>query len=299
MKRVDVLLATYNGELYLRDQIESILSQTYKNILLLIRDDNSSDNTLDIIKEYVVRDSRVKLISDNLGNLGYVKNFEQLLLKSDSDYIMFSDQDDIWFDNKVETLYNEIIKMEECYKTETPLLVHTNSQIMNFEKITKNMFISDIANSYNLESSFFYYFVQGSTLMINKKMREEAIEFPKEAYLHDRYIHLIADMIGKRKYLSEAFIYYRQHNKNQIGSKGKNIFKRITHERYFLEEDRILINTLYNKYKLKISENNIKKILEYLEITDIKKNRYNRFFISLKSHIPMKFKKKIFLLIKG
>ena len=97
MEKIDILLATYNGSKYLHEQLDSILSQSYENINVIIRDDGSSDNTVMIIKEYEQKDNRVKLLSDNLGNLGFVRNFEELMKNSTSEYLMFSDQDDIWY----------------------------------------------------------------------------------------------------------------------------------------------------------------------------------------------------------
>ena len=132
MEKIDILLATYNGSKYLHEQLDSILNQSYGNINVIIRDDGSSDNTVMIIKEYEQKDSRVRLLNDNLGNLGFVRNFEELMKNSTSEYLMFSDQDDIWYNNKVETSYTRIKAIEETNGKSCPILVHTNSKIMNY-----------------------------------------------------------------------------------------------------------------------------------------------------------------------
>ena len=93
-EKIDILLATYNGEKYLKEQIESILNQTYKNIHLIISDDNSQDKTREILKEYKNVDDRVTVYFQEK-NLGYVRNFEFLLKQVESDYYMLSDQDDV------------------------------------------------------------------------------------------------------------------------------------------------------------------------------------------------------------
>ena len=90
MEKIDILLATYNGSKYLHEQLNSILSQSYGNINVIIRDDGSSDNTVMIINEYEEKDNRVKLLNDNLGNLGFVRNFEELMKNSTSEYLMLS-----------------------------------------------------------------------------------------------------------------------------------------------------------------------------------------------------------------
>ena len=107
-KKIDILMATYNGEKYLSEQIESIISQTYTEWNLLVRDDGSSDNTCVILTEYEKKDSRIKVIKDNKGNLGIVKNFEELLYNSNSEFIMFTDQDDVWKKDKIEIMMRYI-----------------------------------------------------------------------------------------------------------------------------------------------------------------------------------------------
>ena len=100
-EKVDVLLATYNGEKYLKEQIDSILNQTYQNINLIISDDNSNDSTRKILEEYKKIDNRIKTYLQDK-NLGYIKNFEFLLTKVESNYYMLSDQDDVWLPEKIE-----------------------------------------------------------------------------------------------------------------------------------------------------------------------------------------------------
>ena len=137
-RKIDILMATYNGEKYVSEQIKSILQQTYKNWTLIIRDDNSDDNTLKILYKYQKKDKRIKIINDSMGNLGFVKNFEELLKYSDSDFIMFSDQDDIWYNNKVEKMYNRII----TENNNIPILVHCNASVCDSNlKLIKKRFI--------------------------------------------------------------------------------------------------------------------------------------------------------------
>ena len=110
MEQIDILMATYNGEKYLKEQIESILQQTYTNFKLIISDDCSKDNTREILEQYAQKDSRIE-IHFQQQNLGYVKNFEFLLTKVENDIYMLSVQDDVWLPTKVEKTYN---KMKEA-----------------------------------------------------------------------------------------------------------------------------------------------------------------------------------------
>ena len=298
MEKIDILLATYNGSKYLHEQLDSILSQSYENINVIIRDDGSSDNTVMIVEEYEKKDSRVRLLSDNLGNLGFVRNFEELMKNSTSEYLMFSDQDDIWYNNKVETSYKRIKAIEEINGKSCPILVHTNSKIMNYETRTKSLFISDYANNSLFENSFFNFFVQGSTMIINKFLKIESLPFSKEVYLHDRYLHLITEFIGVRSYIDVPTMDYRQHSSNEIGA-SSNVIKKIKSKRYFNPDDKELIVFLVDRYDDRLGETKKKKIEKYLLVVNNNISKFKRLKICCRKGIPMSFKKKIFLIMKG
>ena len=293
-KKIDILMATYNGEKYLVEQLDSIINQTYHNWNLLIRDDNSTDRTLEIIQDYQKKDNRIKLLKDNKGNLGIVKNFEELLKNSESEFIMFSDQDDIWVENKLD-MY---LKMIEKIKNKG-FMIHSDAILFDKNKsnILKDTFISKKAINKGLENVFFNYFVQGATILISKEIKNFILPFPKEVYLHDRYIHLISELFFERIFVNKALIYYRQHGDNQIGA--KNTIRELLSKRYFDERDRQLIKVIYNKYGSLLTEDKKKLIEEYFKITDIEKNRFNRFLNLKKSKINIPLKKQISFIVKG
>lgn len=287
-------MATYNGEKYLAEQLDSIINQTYHNWNLLIRDDSSTDRTLEIIQDYQKKDNRIKLLKDNKGNLGIVKNFEELLKNSESEFIMFSDQDDIWIENKLD-MY---LKMIEKIKNKG-FMIHSDAILFDKNKsnILKDTFISKKAINKGLENVFFNYFVQGATILISKEIKNFILPFPKEVYLHDRYIHLISELFFERIFVNKALIYYRQHGDNQIGA--KNTIRELLSKRYFDERDRQLIKIIYNKYGSLLTDDKKKLIEEYFKITDIEKNRFNRFLNLKKSKISIPLKKQISFIVKG
>ena len=293
-KKIDILMATYNGEKYLVEQLDSIINQTYRNWNLLIRDDNSTDKTLEIIQNYHKKDKRIKILKDNKGNLGIVRNFEELLKSSESEFIMFSDQDDIWVENKLD-MY---LKMIEKIKNKG-FMIHSDAILFDKNKsnILKDTFISKKAINKGLENVFFNYFVQGATILISKEIKNFILPFPKEVYLHDRYIHLISELFFERIFVNKALIYYRQHGDNQIGA--KNTIRELLSKRYFDERDRQLIKVIYNKYGSLLTEDKKKLIEEYFKITDIEKNRFNRFLNLKKSKISIPLKKQISFIVKG
>ena len=296
-KKIEILLATYNGEKYLNEQIDSIINQTYTNWKLLIRDDGSEDRTLEILKEYEKRDERINILRDNKGNLGFVKNFEELLKNSSEEFIMFSDQDDYWLENKIEK-YIGVLENLDVEKLKKPLLIHSNSFVCDEKlNILKKKFVdSKVALQYGGNGYFFAYFVQGSTTLINRKLIDLGLPFLKSVTLHDRYFHLLVEFFGNRIFIDESLIKYRQHSNNEIGARS-SVIKKILFKRYFDERERKLILEVKRKYLKKIKKEKIKKIIRYLEVTDPMKNRFIKFFFSLE--FKMNLKKRLFLLFKG
>ena len=228
---IEILMATYNGEKYISEQIDSIINQTYKNWKLLIRDDGSKDKTLEILKKYQKKDKRINILRDTKGNLGFVKNFEELLKNSSEEFVMFSDQDDYWLENKIELYINELSRLSEI-EMKNPLLLHSNSFICDENlNIKKKEFVnSKVASQYEESSYFFTYIVQGSTTLVNKRLIDIGLPFLRNVTLHDRYFHLLAEFLGKRVFINKSLLKYRQHSSNEIGAKGSIIQKILKQE---------------------------------------------------------------------
>jgi glycosyltransferase involved in cell wall biosynthesis len=216
-------MATYNGARYIEHQIESIFAQSNQDWQLIIRDDGSDDNTVSIIEDYAAKHrGKIKLIKDNNSQLGATLNFGYLLEHTDTEYIMFSDQDDIWLPNKVELTLNTIKEAGKIY-ADMPLLVHTDLRVVDSDLNT----IADSMWSYqklfpdtgnNLKKIMSHNVVTGSAMMINKKAKEVSIPVPREAIMHDWWIALNVAKHGKIVYVSTPSILYRQHSKNVIGA---------------------------------------------------------------------------------
>lgn len=228
---IDVLLATYNGEKYIAEQIDSILNQTHQPLRLFIRDDMSKDSTIEIIKKRVSKHPEKIILIPSDNNLGVVKNFSALMPMSDSEYIMFSDQDDKWLPDKIERAISKMKELETLYGKHTPLLVHTDLQVVD-------------ANLRNIENSFWKYsrispekdslnrllcqnVVTGCTMMMNKALSSLAHPIPDEAIMHDWWIALVASAFGKIGIVSAPTMLYRQHSTNQVGAKKLFSMKQI------------------------------------------------------------------------
>lgn len=292
-----ILLASYNGEKYISEQLDSIINQTYKNWELIIRDDGSKDETVTILNKYEKKDERIKILRDDKGNLGFLKNFEELLFNAKEEFVLFSDQDDFWLKNKLEKFVEKIRDLDEKVLSK-PLLIHCNSLVCDDKlEIIKEEFIdSKIAKKTNSNIYFFEYIVQGSTSMVNKKMIRESLPFLKSVTLHDRYFHLLSQFLGTRIFIDESLVKYRQHERNAIGA-SKSILKKIMNKKYFYVEDRKLIEEIKEKYIKCLRKRDLNDIEKYLEVTDRNKNRLERFWLS--KYFQMKLLKRLVLLIKG
>lgn len=292
-----ILLASYNGEKYISEQLDSIINQTYKNWELIIRDDGSKDETMTILNKYEKKDERIKILRDDKGNLGFLKNFEELLFNAKEEFVLFSDQDDFWLKSKLEKFVEKIRDLDEKVLSK-PLLVHCNSLVCDEKlEVIKEKFIdSKIAKKNNSNIYFFEYIVQGSTSMVNKKMIKESLPFLKNVTLHDRYFHLLSQFLGTRIFIDESLVKYRQHERNAIGA-SKSILKKIMNKRYFYIEDRKLIEEIKEKYIKCLRKRDLNDIEKYLEVTDRNKNRLERFWLS--KYFQMKLLKRLVLLIKG
>ncbi|WP_291103360.1 MULTISPECIES: glycosyltransferase family 2 protein [unclassified Flavobacterium] len=293
MHRVDILLPTYNGADYIEAQIDSILSQTHSNIRLIIRDDQSQDQTIALIEKYADNDSRVFIIKENGPNLGLVKSIEYLLNVSEAPFIMFSDQDDVWFPDKVAMFLKKALEINQ----NIPMLIHSDCFVANQKLKILKRFMGSKAFNYGLKNSLFHFYVQGSSAMINSKLKEESLPFPKNLYLHDRYLHIVSEIKGIRVYIDKPSMLYRQHDKNLVGSHSivKKVIRNLDwNQKFYLAKDRVLMLSIYgNKYP----ENELLGI--YSSITDDEVNRLKKIILILRNGIPLRIKELILLIFKN
>lgn len=227
-KKALILLSTFNGEKYLAAQLDSIIAQYHTNWTLLIRDDGSSDKTVDIIHDYAKKDARVQCLNDNIGNLNIIKSFSRLMeagLHRDEPYIFFCDQDDLWLPNKIDLTLNELHRIEASSHTDTPILVHTDLKVVdenlktiypsylryeNLKRNPKNPIKTLLINNY----------ITGCTIGMNRALLKLATPVPDDARMHDWWCGLCAAACGHIGFISEPTILYRQHSNNTIGSNG-------------------------------------------------------------------------------
>jgi len=217
--KVDILMATYNTNIkYLKEQIESILNQTYKEICLLISDDNSTEKEIkEILREYEQKDERIKVFIQE-ENLGYIKNFEFLLKQSNAKFIMYADHDDIWYETKVE---ESLKKLQQ----ENVDLVYCNStQIDEHGDIIKNNYFKyknvPLVNKKN-KLAISRCVGIGCSQIFTNKIKEKMLPFKEEVMAHDWLASFIANENNGIAYIKEPLFGYRLHNSNVFG--GRNL----------------------------------------------------------------------------
>lgn len=223
-EKIDILLATYNTDIkYLKEQIDSILNQTYKNIHLIINDDNSPNKEVQkILKEYEKQDDRITVYIQE-ENKGYIKNFEFLLKTSGANYIMFADHDDIWYPEKVE-------KSIKVLKEENVDLVYCNANQINEngEIIQKNYFkyknVPLIKGKNNLAISRCIGI--GCSQIFTKEVKQKMLPFTDQVMAHDWLVGFIANEGKGISYIEESLFGYRLHNTNVFG--GRNLAQNLS-----------------------------------------------------------------------
>ena len=246
--KIAILMSTYNGELFLNKQINSLLNQTHINWTLYVRDDGSTDNTLNILKKYKkAYPFKINIIKDDLGNLTSAFSFMRLLSVVNADYFMFCDQDDVWLPFKIEKTYNKMKEIELTNQNKGAL-VFTNLTIVDsklniLERSMWDFLNINPENAKNIYSAAVSSTVTGCTMMINKALKNKVIPYPKELLMHDWWVSLNATHFASIGYIKEPMIYYRQHDYNVMGansSKSHNFLKKI----FFIK------NTLISNFNL-------------------------------------------------
>lgn len=207
---VSIVMGTYNGGKYLREQLESIYAQTYKNIDVIVCDDCSSDDTVEILKEFS-RDHGLTY-SINAVNLGLVRNFEKALSLAKGDYIALADQDDIWYPGKIELLLKNIGSYS---------LIHSAVHVIDGQgnphgdAFMVSEYSRDQTQKVNFTDFLETAWVLGCTSLIEKSLLEKCLPFPAGVMFHDWWLTMAAIKLGNGiKYIHEPTIQYRQHGEN-------------------------------------------------------------------------------------
>ena len=244
---ITIIMAVYNGQEYIREQLESLKDQTYTEWRLVIRDDRSSDKTAEIVKKFSDEVEQEVIFKVNEKPSGSAKNNFALLINDakESDYVMFCDQDDIWKKDKIEITFNKMKQAEERSGRDFPLLVHGDVEVIdeNGNINADSMFeMSHINADSKLPQILIQNHVTGCTMMCNKKLIAGISEYASSEYIimHDYLVALYASVFGKIEVIKKPLLSYRQHSGNSVGAKNNNnpvyLLKRLANGRKSYKE---------------------------------------------------------------
>lgn len=211
---ISVILATYNGSKYIRQQIDSILNQDLPPEEVIICDDNSSDDTREQLKSY--ENNKLVKLNFNEKTLGVVENFKYAAsLVKPGNWIVFSDQDDIWVPDKIRKLAGSMQLLDNGI---APALVYSDLFLIdkNNRKLPLSFWEKQkiYPQNINFQKLLFGNIVSGCSMIINYPMLAEFYKLKKTIFLHDEWIALVAYSFGQVRFLSDKLVLYRQHESN-------------------------------------------------------------------------------------
>ncbi|MGB5965062.1 MAG: glycosyltransferase family 2 protein [Sulfurimonadaceae bacterium] len=272
---VSIPILTYNGEKYLREQLDSIFNQSYKNIEVLAFDDGSIDGTIDILEQY--HKSHGLQYTINSTNLGFVKNAQCSLEACRGDFIAPSDQDDIWKPEKIEKLLEHI---------GDSVLIYADSSTMDEDgtKHDDNYFANrvNLIQGSNPKNFFFENSVSAHAMLFRKELLKHALPIPKAFNYHDWWIGFVAASFGKISLYPDPLVYYRRHSEQvtkHANDKNYSFWSRVkASETRFIKSRQELIERFQAFASLSILSQSNKTVLEDLikEMRNYQNYLYNK-----------------------
>lgn len=254
---VSVIICTYNGEKYLKAQVDSICNQTYINLEIIILDDCSTDLTVAIANEYTTLYSNIKVIVNEV-NIGVDKNMEQGFILAKGKYICPSDQDDVWKENKIEVLVN-LIKENKCslvycngYFTDENM-VKIKHEKFGDKPITENDLYPFISGK-NYQNLLIYNCISGHAMLFEKELGMELIPFDLKVIYYDQWLGIAALLRKGVSFTTEPLVYFRRHTTAvthhmrthlQYYNHIKNVLACLVSHPFFNTKQKKYVNTLF------------------------------------------------------
>lgn len=243
---IEILLAAYQGEEFIREQINSILQQSYTDWHLTISDDGSTDKTVAIIHDYQNRyPDQIKRVCSHKKFGTARDHFFWLLQNCGADYICFCDQDDVWKPDKLQLFADRMREMEAAEGKNTPILVFSDLCVVDEDLNVISDSIMYLqqqkANVADYHELLFKNVVNGNAMMINRALAELSLRClaPEQTIMHDWWIAITAARFGKISYIDRATVLYRQHGGNDVGAKKARgigfILRKLTHLKTLLK----------------------------------------------------------------
>lgn len=293
--RVGVVVATYNGEKYIVEQLMSIVNQSYKPNEIVISDGKSSDETIRICHEILKNQEIQYKILTSEKPLTVTENFQKGLLHCDCDYVFFSDQDDVWLENKISDTLQYLVENSACMAFSNAFIVdeylNQHNEISLWESVGYKQ--DEKIKVFRKEDSEFidillqHNIVTGMCMCISKELKKTVLPFSANTF-HDGWIAFLAALKGKVVAIDEKYVLYRQHETNVVGS-STNIKRMLKNKNFYVSKSlkrQKLMDEIKERLKGEIDTKTIKKIDCYLEFLE-KRNKFLKrnedFFYPLKN----------------
>lgn len=277
-------MATYNGERYVDKQILSIIAQSYSDWQLIIHDDGSSDSTVDVVKRFSKLDSRITLVEDGFTARNAGRHFMHLLRFGDAPFVCFCDQDDIWFENKLEIMLRTI----EMKNNNIPQVVFSDAYLYHDISNRVDGKLLFVRPTKLTDILFTNGGIHGSASMFNTRMRVALMAKHDFVSMHDHILTLIGCSFGEVSYLDEKLFLYRQHQNNVTGNMNVSVLARLCKafgrdtSKYTLGRNTLRgVQSFLDTYSKQLSEQDILLIENYLTLPMLKP--FTR-FCSILSH---------------
>lgn len=296
---IDILMAVYNGEKYLKKQLQSIEKQTYKNWRLIIRDDGSTDRSMEIAEKFCHKfeDGKVILLKNDVPSGSAKSNFMRLIQDSEAEYTMFADQDDYWMENKVKLTLAAMRHAERENGKAMPMLVHSDLCVTDADLnvISRSFFnYQKLPKAVKLNQLLVQNSVTGCTVMINRALRDylKVAEDADKIVMHDYFAALIAEVFGKIIFIDRPLMKYRQHGDNSVGASKATSFKYLSQRlaagkkqfRHRMEDTMIQVGYFNQLYQKELSQSPHQKLLEqYAALSGLDKKQRMHFYIKNKA----------------
>ena len=224
---VQILLASYNGEAYIGNQLESILVQDYQDFEILVSDDGSQDETVQVVRRYAHADSRIRLVSEGTSHGGACGNFLSLVEQATAPYIAFCDQDDVWLPDKLSLELEKMHQLEEAHGSDVPLLVFTDLAVVDeaLEVVSPSFmrYSGFDPQRVSLANLLAQNVSPGCVMLANRALYHDALRLPEsheDIIMHDWWFMLTASALGHLGFVDKATMLYRQHGNNTVGAEA-------------------------------------------------------------------------------
>lgn len=276
-EKIAVLLAVYNGEKHINDLLTSLFDQTYSNLKIYIRDNCSTDTTVNILKGWKERYPEIIELLVTETNEGCIANFAALLEAAKEPYVLFCDHDDVWLPEKVALTFAKMQEMENEHGKKIPLAVHSDLTVVDadLKVIAPSFWKASGLNSSKKACSFSRLLVQnqitGCTLMMNRPLIDLAAPIPKHCVMHDWWVALVVSCFGKIGTVDKPTMLYRQHASNDTGAKAYSIWSYLFRKdkpknKELSRRKKEQIELFINRYQNLLPSKYLKTSLAYLKM---------------------------------